>query len=90
MVKDITGSYKVTYHPVEDDPDKVFEVDFTPPFRRVRMIAELEEKLNVKFPPASEFDKDSFRVFLDKLCVKNGVECSSPRTSGRLLDKVSR
>ena len=36
MVKEVTGSYHVTYHPVEDDPDKVFEVDFTPPFRRVR------------------------------------------------------
>ena len=88
MVKEVTGGYKVTYHPVEDDPSKIFEVDFTPPFHRVRMIAELEQKLNVTFPHPSEFNKDSFRAFLDDLCVKNGVECSHPRTAARLLDKV--
>ena len=29
-----------------------------------------------------------FRLFVDDLCVKNGVECPFPRTSTRLLDKV--
>ena len=29
------------------------------------------------------------RQFLDKLCAEKGVECSSPRTTARLLDKVS-
>lgn len=38
MVKEVTGGYVVSYHPVEDDPDKVFEVDFSPPFRRVRCV----------------------------------------------------
>lgn len=38
MVKEVTGGHAVTYHPVEDDPDKVFEVDFSPPFRRVRCV----------------------------------------------------
>lgn len=52
------------------------------------MIPELENKLKVTFPPATEFESDSFRKFLDDLCVKNNVECGHPRTSARLLDKV--
>ena len=30
-----------------------YEVDFTPPFQRISMIAELEKQLGVTFPPAS-------------------------------------
>ena len=55
MVMEIHGTYKLTYHPVEGDSEKAFEVDFTPPFRRVKMIPELEKQLNVTFPPATEF-----------------------------------
>merc|ERR1712083_679590 len=37
MVKSITGGYKVRYHP--DGPDtEGYEVDFTPPFRRLDMM----------------------------------------------------
>lgn len=57
MVMEVHGSYKVPYHPIEGDLDKVFEVDWTPPFCRVRMIPELERKLNVTFPPPAEFCK---------------------------------
>lgn len=56
MVLEINGSYKVLYHPVEGDTDHVFEVDWSPPFKRVSMITELEKKLNVTFPPASQFN----------------------------------
>jgi len=48
----------VTYHPNATDPENLGEpltVDFTPPFRRVRMIPDLEEVLEVKLPPPSEF-----------------------------------
>ena len=55
MVMEIHGTYKLIYHPVEGDSEKVFEVDFTPPFRRVSMIPELEKQLNVTFPPATDF-----------------------------------
>jgi lysyl-tRNA synthetase class 2 len=88
MVYEITGGYHVTYHPNEDDLSQVFEVDFTPPFKRVKMIPELESKLNVKFPDPTTFDSEGFRQFLDDICVKNNVDCSSPRTSARLLDKL--
>ena len=28
------------------------------------------------------------RKFLDKLCIQNKVDCSAPRTTARLLDKL--
>ncbi len=55
MVNEIHGGPKVRYHPVEDEPEKVWEIDFTPPFKRVQMIPELEKQLGVTFPPATEF-----------------------------------
>lgn len=57
MVKYITGGYKITYHP--DGPDgKAYEVDFTPPFRRLSMTHDLEKIMNVKFPPPDSYDSN--------------------------------
>jgi hypothetical protein len=57
MVKELTGGYKVAYHP--EGPDgPVWDVDFTPPFKRIRMIPELESKLGVKFPHPNDFGKE--------------------------------
>lgn len=70
MIHEITGGYKVAYHPVEDDPERVFEVDWSPPFKRVYMIPELEKALNVTFPPASDFAKPGVRVSMLLHCVQ--------------------
>ncbi|KAF5288974.1 hypothetical protein FQA39_LY03853 [Lamprigera yunnana] len=87
MVRSIHGTYKIKYHP--DGPDgEELEIDFTPPFKRISMIPELERTLNVKFPPAGELATDAGRKFLDELCVKHDVECPLPRTATRLLDKL--
>ena len=58
MVKWITGGYKITYHPEATDSDKgkAVEIDFTPPFRRLNMLKELQKALNVTFP---DFDLSS-------------------------------
>ena len=64
------------------------EVDFTPPFRRISMVKDLEKKLNMKFPEPSTFTTKEANKFFDDLCTKLGVECSAPRTTTRLLDKV--
>lgn len=57
MVKHITGEYKVTYHP--DGPEgQAYEIDFTPPFRRVSMTHDLEKIMGVKFPPTDSYDSD--------------------------------
>ena len=50
LVKSVTGSFKIQFHPNGRDSDEVVEIDFTPPFKRVSMMSTLEEKMNVKFP----------------------------------------
>ncbi|KAK5620419.1 Lysine--tRNA ligase [Crenichthys baileyi] len=87
MVKHITGGYKVKYHP--DGPEgQAYEVDFTPPFKRVSMTHDLEKIMGVKFPPTDAYDSDETRKFFDDLCAQKGVECPPPRTTARLLDKL--
>lgn len=87
MVKKITGGYKVKYQP-EGPEGETWEVDFTPPFRRIDMMKDLETILGVKFPAAETLHTKEANEFLDKLCTKKGVECRAPRTTARLLDKL--
>lgn len=87
MVKHITGGYTVTYHP--DGPEgQAYEIDFTPPFRRVSMVDELEKVLQVKLPPTDQFETEEARKFFDDLCLQKEVECPPPRSTARLLDKL--
>ncbi|EDO45972.1 predicted protein [Nematostella vectensis] len=91
MVKNITGGYKVTYHPEAVDADnlgKSWTVDFTPPFKRLRMIPELEKVLGVRLPSPQDFNTPEANKLLDQLCVKHEVDCAPPRTTARLLDKL--
>uniref|UniRef100_A0A8C4YXJ7 Lysine--tRNA ligase n=1 Tax=Gadus morhua TaxID=8049 RepID=A0A8C4YXJ7_GADMO len=85
MVKHITGGYKITYHP-EGPEGQAYEIDFTPPFRRICMTGDLEKEMGVKFPLPETYDKT--RKFFDDLCAQKGVECPPPRTTARLLDKL--
>ncbi|XP_077144693.1 lysine--tRNA ligase isoform X1 [Ranitomeya variabilis] len=87
MVKHITGGYKVIYHP-EGPEGPAQEIDFTPPFRRISMVHELEKVLGKKLPATDQFDTEETRKFLDELCAEKGVECPPPRTTARLLDKL--
>ena len=86
MVLDINGSYIVKHHPDEDNPDKVLEINFEPPFKRLSMLEELEKILKIKFP--KELGAKSTTKFCDDLCKKHNVTCSPPRTTARLLDKL--
>ncbi|KAB1273118.1 Lysine--tRNA ligase [Camelus dromedarius] len=87
MVKHITGSYKVTYHP--DGPEgQACEIDFTPPFRKISMVEELEKALDMKLPETNLFETEETRKILDDICVAKAVECPPPRTTARLLDKM--
>nr|CAB3257872.1 lysine--tRNA ligase [Phallusia mammillata] len=87
MVKQITGSYKLAYHP--DGPDgEVYEVDYSPPFQRLRMLPDLEKEIGMELPKATELHTEGARQRLDDICKKLGVDCSTPRTASRLLDKL--
>ena len=92
LVKEVTGSYLVTYHPDGKD-GRAVEVDFSPPFKRISMVSGLEERLRTKlddpsFSIPSDLEAESTRQFLDDLHVKLGVECADPRTTARLLDSL--
>jgi lysyl-tRNA synthetase class 2 len=87
MVKQITGGYKIKYHP-EGSEGEAWEIDFTPPFKRLDMFKDLERILNVKFPAPDQMGTEESRAFLDRLCVEKGVECTNPRSTARLLDKL--
>jgi lysyl-tRNA synthetase, class II len=52
------------------------------------MVADLEKACGVKLPPANTFHTPETLKFFDDLCRKFDVECTPPRTTSRLLDKV--
>ena len=73
MVKALTGGYVITYHPNATDPDNLGEsltVDFTPPFRRVQMVPDLEKVLGVKLPAPCDFGTPG-NVGIPKFCLLN-------------------
>lgn len=88
LVHSLFGKYKIEYHPNGRENEEVMEIDFTPPFRRVDMIEELERVLETKLPDPLKIDLPESVEFLSKLCQKHEVECPPPRTSARLLDKL--
>ncbi|KEI39738.1 uncharacterized protein L969DRAFT_464818 [Mixia osmundae IAM 14324] len=87
MVKHITGGYKIEYQP-EGKTGKTLELDFSPPWKRFNMIEELENKLGVTFPPADTLHTEQSRKWLEELAAKHKIDCSAPRTSARLIDKL--
>lgn len=89
LVQYLFGTYKVKFHPEgPEHPDNVWEIDFTPPFRRISMISDLEKECGVKLPNPETYHTEEARKFFDDLCVKFQVDCSAPRTTARLLDKL--
>ncbi|XP_015787819.1 lysine--tRNA ligase [Tetranychus urticae] len=87
LVKSVHGSYKITYHPEGPDGQSV-EIDFTPPFRRIKMLPDLEKCLGVKFPAYDTLDSDEANKFFSDQCLKHEVDCAPPRTTARLIDKL--
>lgn len=89
LVMHLFGTHKIKFHPDgAENADNVWEIDFTPPFRRFSMIKDLEKECGVKIPSATTFHTEESRKFFDDLCVKFNVDCSAPRTTSRLLDKL--
>lgn len=87
MVKEITGSYIIKFHPdPENEPEKVLDIDFTPPWRRISMMEELEKCLGQPIP--ADLDSEETNKFFDLHCKKHKVDCSQPRTTIRLIDKL--
>ncbi|SCU89264.1 LAME_0E02762g1_1 [Lachancea meyersii CBS 8951] len=88
MVKEITGSYVIKYHPDPQDPSKELELNFTRPWKRINMIEELENRLNVKFPAGDQLHTAETGNFLKRVLKENNLECPPPLTNARMLDKL--
>ena len=90
MVYSIHGTYKIQYNPDgPENKDNVIEIDFTPPFKRMPMMKSLEKILKLKdMPKNTELGTEEARIYFDNLCKEKGVECSNPRTTARLIDKL--
>jgi lysyl-tRNA synthetase class 2 len=52
------------------------------------MMKGLEEALGIKMPSNTELHTEESRVFFDKLCKEKNVDCSNPRSTARLIDKL--
>lgn len=85
MVKELTGGYKIKYHANGLDNDPI-EIDFTPPFRRIDMIGELEKIANLSIP--KDLAGDEANKYLAEACTKFDIKCPPPQTTTRLLDKL--
>jgi len=85
MVLCIHGSHKIKVHGSEGEE---IEIDFTPPFRRMRMLPDLEKELGVSLGSYENLGSPESLKQLAALCEKHGVDCPPPRTTARLLDKL--
>lgn len=93
MVKKLTGGYKIKYNMEPDDEgnEKEVEIDFTPPFNKLDMKKTLKERVKGMLEDF-EYPKDMFseeaRLYLSGIIDRLGIECSPPRTTARLIDKL--
>ncbi|KAJ0263832.1 hypothetical protein HA466_0022870 [Hirschfeldia incana] len=85
MVKELTGGYKIKYHANGYDKEPI-EIDFTPPFRRIEMIGELEKVANLNMP--KDLASEEANKYLIDACARFDVKCRPPQTTARLLDKL--
>nr|VDD34460.1 unnamed protein product [Brassica oleracea] len=85
MVKELTGGYRVKYHVKGYDKDPIV-IDFTPPYRRIDMIGELEKVAELSIP--KDLASEEANKYLIDACGRFGVKCAAPMTTARLLDKL--
>ncbi|XP_047981659.1 lysine--tRNA ligase isoform X1 [Salvia hispanica] len=85
MVKELTGGYIIKYHANGLDQDPI-EIDFTPPFRRIDMIDELEKIAELNIP--KDLSSEETNKYLVDACAKFEIKCPPPQTTTRLLDKL--
>ncbi|RLO06753.1 hypothetical protein DYB28_006828 [Aphanomyces astaci] len=80
-VTEITGGSTIQI--VKDD--ETIEIDFTPPYKRISMVAEIEKETNTKLPMD---EPEKCIQVLETLVTKYGLDCAPPRSLSRLLDKL--
>ncbi|RHY30314.1 hypothetical protein DYB32_004417 [Aphanomyces invadans] len=77
------GMVRRTITIVKDD--ETIDIDFTPPYKRISMVAEIEKITDTKLP--IDQPEQCIQV-LEGLVQKYGLDCAPPRSLARLLDKL--
>eukprot|EP01102_Stenamoeba_stenopodia_P008554 TRINITY_DN2468_c0_g1_i1.p1 TRINITY_DN2468_c0_g1~~TRINITY_DN2468_c0_g1_i1.p1 ORF type:complete len:562 (+),score=166.78 TRINITY_DN2468_c0_g1_i1:175-1860(+) len=85
LVKEMTGSYFLTFHPEGKDKEPI-QLNFTPPFKRISLIDGLEAATGKKFP--EDLGSQETNNFLKGLLKEYDIQMGAPYTTARLLDKL--
>ncbi|XP_057785244.1 lysine--tRNA ligase-like isoform X2 [Salvia miltiorrhiza] len=85
MVKELTGSFVIKCHSNNIDNETVC-IDFTPPFRRIDVMEELEKIADLYIP--HDLSSEAAHKYLMDACVRYNVRCPPPQTTACLLDKL--
>lgn len=89
MVGKIFGSTQITYGvKKENGEEETVSIDFTAPFRRVDILDELNRILGTSIT-GPDLETEKGREVVDEICRSRNVQCKSPRTAARLLDKLA-
>jgi len=80
IVQKVTGSNIIK---IMDKTNEIIELNFTPPFSRLDIMNELEKE-DIKF----DLNDPNLLNILDEICMARDIQCNSPRTVNRLLDKL--
>jgi lysyl-tRNA synthetase class 2 len=84
LVKSVFNSYTFKYLPHGSAEE--LTVDFTPPFKRLNLVEEIEKAIGETIP--TPYDSDDTRLFLIYVCNKFKIFCDEPKTTARLFDKL--
>eukprot|EP00796_Vickermania_ingenoplastis_P000998 gene1000-593_t len=89
LAMELFGSSTVPYTPTDSEgkPLQSTTFNFSKPFKRLRVIPELEKRLQFSFANVN-FENDAGVQTLIDLCKKHSVECLPPLTAPRLLDAL--
>uniref|UniRef100_A0A7S1L6Q7 lysine--tRNA ligase n=1 Tax=Neobodo designis TaxID=312471 RepID=A0A7S1L6Q7_NEODS len=85
------GSCKVPYNPVDADGKPInpqpVEFNFQAPYKKLRVVPELEKSLGVKFPEGA-YDTPEFLAWIIEQGKKHNVEMKPPHNVPRVLDSL--
>lgn len=88
----LCGGYKFDYTMVNytTGEKQILHLDFTPPFNVLDIRTDLEKYGDFVFPAdvLADLSSEKARQFLINLCQEKNINCSDPKTTPRLLDKL--
>lgn len=83
VISFVNSSMTVEYLPM--NADTPLSIDFTSPYPRYDICEELSKE-GIEIP--DDFFSQEAQEYLSRVCVERSIDCSEPRTTARLLDKL--